>query len=252
MYSDLHQLPFSSTRNALQNATLESPDVIREILHNGGVPAWITTSSQSMFDELELSWLQQSDTLFFDKYPLQTLQNMFRQGNSLRESFLYLQDQRTYSNDIDVYIFARSDTILLTPIDINCSGIVDNEIWVPSWGGFMGINDRFAIAGPIAAKVYASRIEGYKEELLARRNSTKALHPFHNSEMLLRNWLNKNLLNVTQMGEEWAKLSRVRADGRLDHSDNPSRIATLLNVSKTMITEFNITAVGDALRRDPR
>jgi hypothetical protein len=152
MYSDLHQLPFSSTRNALQNATLESPDVIREILHNGGVPAWITTSSQSMFDELELSWLQQSDTLFFDKYPLQTLQNMFRQGNSLRESFLYLQDQRTYSNDIDVYIFARSDTILLTPIDINCSGIVDNEIWVPSWGGFMGINDRFAIAGPIAAK----------------------------------------------------------------------------------------------------
>jgi hypothetical protein len=70
--------------------------------------------------------------------------------------------------------------------------------------------------------------------------------------MLLRNWLNKNLLNVTQMGEEWAKLSRVRADGRLDHSDNPSRIATLLNVSKTMITEFNITAVGDALRRDPR
>ena len=156
-----------------------------------------------MFDKWELSWLKESDTLFFDKYPLQTLQNMFRQGNSLRESFLYLQDQRTYSNDIDVYIFARSDTILLTPIVIPSSVIGDNEIWVPSWGGWSGINDRFAIAGPIAAKVYASRIEGYKEELLARRNSTKALHPFHNSETLLRNWLNKNLLNVTQMGEEW-------------------------------------------------
>jgi hypothetical protein len=183
-----------------------------------------------MFDKWELSWLKESDTLFFNKYPLQTLQNMFRQGNSLRESLRYLQYQRKC--DIDVYIFARSDTILLTPIVIPSSGIGDNEIWVPSWGGWSGINDRFAIAGPIAAKVYASRIEGYKEELLARRNSTKALHPFHNSETLLRNWLNKNLLNVTQMGEEWAKLSRVRADGRLHHSDHPSRISKLLNVDK--------------------
>ena len=108
-----------------------------------GVPARITTSSQSMFDKLELSWLKESDTLFFDEYPLQTLQNMFRQGNSLRESLRYLQDQRKC--DIDVYIFARSDTILLTLIVIPSSGIGDNKIWVPSWGGWMGIIDRLQL-----------------------------------------------------------------------------------------------------------
>ena len=96
MYSDLHQKTFSSVRNNVQNALLESPDDIWKILHEGGsvVPAAITTSSQSTFDESELSWLQQSDTLGFWAYHFQTLQNMFRQGNSLRESLLYLQEQK--------------------------------------------------------------------------------------------------------------------------------------------------------------
>eukprot|EP00957_Ditylum_brightwellii_P187864 14303560-Ditylum_brightwellii.AAC.1 len=35
----------------------------------GDIPVILTTSSQSMFEESELSWLQQSDTSFFEDYP---------------------------------------------------------------------------------------------------------------------------------------------------------------------------------------
>jgi hypothetical protein len=138
---------------------------------------------------------------------------------------IYLPDQKEYSNDIDFYIFARSDTVLLTPIDIPCSGIGENEIWVPSWASHSGINDRFAIAGPNAAKVYASRMEGYKEAILLRRKgNSKAL--WHNSESLLKMWLKMNMLNVTQMDGGWGK---VRAHGIVAPEDHAHLIADLVN-----------------------
>lgn len=244
MYSDLHKQTLSSVRNkvSVPDARPQSPDVVRNILNNGSIPFRMTTSRQSTFDEVDLSpWLQYHDTKSFQSgYPFQTLQNMFRQGNSLKKSYetieennmIYLPDQKEYSNDIDFYIFARSDTVLLTPIDIPCSGIGENEIWVPSWASHSGINDRFAIAGPNAAKVYASRMEGYKEAILLRRKvdgrQPKDLM-WHNSESLLKMWLKMNLLNVTQMDGGWGKVSRVRAHGIVAPEDHAHLIADLVN-----------------------
>lgn len=147
MYSDLHQGPVSlSKRNKEENVTLESPADIWAVLEKEGVPAALTTSPQSNFDKSELTWLQESDTSGFVGFAFDSLQNVFRQGNSLRESSLHLlRDQKNHSNDIDVYIFARSDTLLLTPADIPCSGLNDDEIWVPSWASWLGVNDRFAM-----------------------------------------------------------------------------------------------------------
>ena len=223
MYSDLHLAPFSSVKNGENNATLDSPDDIRALLDEGDIPAMLTTSSQSMFDESELSWLQQSDMSFFQNYPFQTLQNMFRQGNSLREAFLYRQKHNNHWNDNhnNMYIFARSDTFLTTLVDIPCSSdLGSTDVVVPSWGSWSGINDRFAIAGPDAAKVYASKIEGWKEAVLARRSNPEALPSFRNSETLLKNWLLGNRLNVTELEDDRAwNLLRVRADGRIEPKD---------------------------------
>eukprot|EP00984_Skeletonema_dohrnii_P014964 scaffold6403_cov128-Skeletonema_dohrnii-CCMP3373.AAC.15 len=203
MYSDLHQKPFSNSRNGEHNTTLDSPDDIRALLDKdkGDTPVMLTTSSQSMFEESDLSWLQQSDLPFFWGYHFETVKN---QGNSLREAFPFLYEEIKHSNnpnDDTVYIFARSDTFLMSPVDIPCS---------------------FNL-GPESAKVYATRIEGYKQAILARRRNIKlgfGLGPKKNSERMLRDWLLGNKLNVTEHEDirAWALL-RVRADQRIDHQD---------------------------------
>ncbi len=149
------------------------------------------------------------------------MENIFRQGNSLREAFQYQKRHNNHSNDNKMYIFARSDTFLMSPVDIPCSGLGDDtDMIVPRWDSWLGYKDRFAVAGPDAAKVYANRIEGYKEAVLARRSNPKALPSFNNSETLLKNWLLGSRLNVTEVEDikVWALL-RVRADGRIGERD---------------------------------
>lgn len=245
MYSDLHLQPFSSDRNGEKNTKLDSPDDIQAIFDEvgGNVSKLLTTSSQSFFEELELSWLQQNDTSFFDghDYPFQTLQNIFRQGNSLREAFFSLQKHNhSWNGNNDwVCIFARSDTFLIDAVDIP-SGIGNNDVVVPRWTSAFGYNDRFAVAGLDAAKVYATRIIGYKEAILARRSNPEA-DWLRNSETLLKKWLVENKLNVTEREDlhEWGLL-RLRADGQIANNDlaefelrrkNISRVEHLLNAS---------------------
>jgi hypothetical protein len=234
MYEDLHQHPFSNSKNGELNETLESPDDIRAVFDNENnevhIQAKLTTTSQAKFDELELTWLQESDKTFFYNYSLTTVKNVFRQGNSLREAYNYLLTEKRKeqsNNDIDVYIFARPDTFLMSPIDVPCLGLGDDEIWVPSRNSWWGINDRFAIAGSHAANVYANRIYGYKDAVLARRinlieielgmRETVGIPPqqFNNSETLLRTWLLGNNVKIIPQMEKWAKLLRVRAGGRI-------------------------------------
>ena len=231
MYSDLHQKPFSNSRNGEHNTTLDSPDDVRELLDKdkGDTQVMLTTSSQSMFEESDLSWLQQSDLPFFGDYPFETLKNIFRQGNSLREAFPFLYADIKHinnPNDDTVYIFARSDTFLMSPVDIPCSFNLGNtDIIIPRWASWRGYNDRFAIAGPESAKVYATRIEieGYKQAILARRRKIKlglGLGPLMNTEKMLQNWLLGNKLNVTEHEDvrAWALL-RVRADHNIEQKD---------------------------------
>eukprot|EP00579_Thalassiosira_antarctica_P002967 CAMPEP_0201906514 /NCGR_PEP_ID=MMETSP0902-20130614/57061_1 /ASSEMBLY_ACC=CAM_ASM_000551 /TAXON_ID=420261 /ORGANISM="Thalassiosira antarctica, Strain CCMP982" /LENGTH=141 /DNA_ID=CAMNT_0048440653 /DNA_START=679 /DNA_END=1104 /DNA_ORIENTATION=- len=100
-------------------------------------------------------------TQTFADLNVQTLMNVFRQGNSMKAAFLSAsfafeiqQQKQQQRHGCDMYIFVRSDTLLLSPIDIPCSGLGDRDIHLPSWHTFGGDNDRFALAGPIAAIVY--------------------------------------------------------------------------------------------------
>ena len=228
MYSDLHQQPFSNAKNDEINTNLDSPDDIRAILDEAeaeGIPTMLTTSSQSIFDKSELlSWIQQSDTSFFQHYTFTTLQNVFRQGNSLREAFFCYQKYNTnhWNDNHHVYIFARSDTFLMSPVDIPSEiGVGSVDVIIPSWHSWDGYNDRFAVAGPDAAKVYATRVEGYKEAILARRSHPEPeVEPFSNAETLLKIWLDQNKLNVTEHVDDWAwALLRLRANGKIQFRD---------------------------------
>jgi len=148
-----------------------------------------------------------------NRQSIEALKNIFRQGHSLKEAFFYGQKHYNNSNDDTLYIFARSETFLMSPVDIPCSFNLGNTyIITPRWMSFGGYNDRFAIAGPESAKVYATKIEGYKQAILARRSNNQK-KPLLNSESLRRDWLLGNKLNVTEHEDDraWALL-RLRAD----------------------------------------
>ncbi len=224
MCSDLHLTSYENDRSNEKNAMLDSPDVIQTILDEVGgdhITSHLTTSSQKLFMDPQLSWIQQSDLSFFWTVPFRTLLNQFRQGISLREAFFSYQKRNndSWNDDHHVYIFARSDVFLMSPVDIP-SKIDSVDVLVPSWQNWQGYNDRFAIAGPNAAKVYATKGEGYKEAILARR-SNPAQKLFTNAETLLKLWLLKNNLTVTEHEDKkaWALL-RVRADGQIDDQDS--------------------------------
>ena len=226
MNSDLHLTSYSNGRNDEKNAMLDSPDVIRTILDEVGgdnITTHLTTSSQKLFMDPNLSWIQQSDVSFFKdgSYSFRTVLNQFRQGTSLREAFFSYQEQNINWNDNHhVYVFARSDTFLISPVDIP-SEIGGTDAIVPSWHGWSGYNDRFAVAGPDAAKVYATKVDGYKEAILACRSNPEAEPLFTNAETLLKMWLLGNKLNVIEHEDDWAwALLRLRADGRIEARDS--------------------------------
>jgi hypothetical protein len=220
MYSDLHQNPFSSVRSSEVNSTLESPEEIRAILYKGIPNVHLFTSSQSEFDKEELSWMNAAKYNFGKGgpggYNEQTVKNIFRQGNSIKTVYSANASSQTY----DVYIFARSDTYLLSPIDLPCSGLGEQELHVPSWHKWGGINDRFALAGPAAAKIYAAKSDAAKEAVIKyhQKNIIFGKVP-HNSETVLKQFLHSNSLKVTQVEKNWAKLLRIRGGGKIHGLD---------------------------------
>lgn len=242
MYNDLHQTPFNNKRSSEKGAKLQSPEDIASILNTtGGIPSKLVTSSQLHLDRSELSWMQNDITEHLADLNLQTMMNVFRQGNSMKEAFtsafFAFELQHNHERNrhgYDVYVFARSDTLLITPIDIPKSGVGDHDLYVPSWHNFGGENDRFAVAGPTAANVWvAAKLDVFKEMVL---NPALTLNLFEkkgsqerpygwvgklaNPEKMLRFWLEANdELNVTRGDNQWANLIRVRSRGMLHQPD---------------------------------
>jgi hypothetical protein len=108
----------------------------------------------------------------------------------------------------------------MSPVDIP-SVVGSFDVILPSWQSWHGYNDRFAVAGPDAAKVYATKIEGYTEAILDRRSQPESEdEPFRNAETLLKIWLLGNKLNVIELEDDWAwALLRLRAGGQIEPKD---------------------------------
>eukprot|EP00579_Thalassiosira_antarctica_P028264 CAMPEP_0202025900 /NCGR_PEP_ID=MMETSP0905-20130828/57558_1 /ASSEMBLY_ACC=CAM_ASM_000554 /TAXON_ID=420261 /ORGANISM="Thalassiosira antarctica, Strain CCMP982" /LENGTH=333 /DNA_ID=CAMNT_0048588951 /DNA_START=223 /DNA_END=1221 /DNA_ORIENTATION=+ len=241
MYNDLHQKPFINIRNEEKNGKIESPESIQAILDaEGGIPAQLSTSSQSTFDEANLSWMHENITQNFptkNKLNLQTMMNVFRQGNSMKEAFISAsfafelqKQQEQQRHGYDMYVFARSDTLLITPIDIPRSGIGDRDLHIPGWHRWGGGNDRFALAGPIAANIWVSaKGNVFREMILDPGETLRSMEKkgrtgwngtLGNPEKMLRLWLDANdSLNVTRGGKDWAHVIRVRMGGVLQRKD---------------------------------
>jgi len=234
-YSDLKQQ--TNIKNNEVNAIIESPTAIQRILKLGNITSKLVTSSQSEYDK-SLGWIKKTDLDSFDRccWTVDTLKNMFRQGNSLKQAFFSasnVQENTTkQKSQYDMYFFIRSDTLLLSPIDIPCDGLPSNQLDVPSWQVFEDTEyvDRFALSGTQAAAVYAmAKSDVFREIILDRRGPnkltwatrpSKAGNKHDNSERLLRQWLDENpQIKVKCMGPNWAKLLRIRAGGVINERD---------------------------------
>ena len=231
MYHDL--LTVNTPRNGEQGTPAESKESILEVTRSliKDSPISLITSNQTVFDQSLSSWLGNS-TLF--DYDMITTMNIFRQGNSMKNAFRSALGSRIEGSDVltvenahqcgnsTVYLFLRTDTLLLSPITIPHS-LQSNNIVLPTWLAWRGAayNDRAALAGSFAAEIYAeAKSNGFKNMILDKRSNNGSLYELGTPERMLKTWMDKNSdnVNVTSM-DDWAKLLRIRADGAINGRD---------------------------------
>ena len=233
MYDDLHQKPFSNSRTKERNVTLETPEYVRAILNNT-IPSNCVTSSQSTFDNAELTWVKNEMTrTLSSSFNIHTVKNVFRQGNSMKEAYqsaTSTRGEKQHHDGYGIYVFARSDTLLLSPIDIPCAGLGDREIQLPTWQPWGGYNDRFALAGPAAADIYIkAKTIGFKKMFMDRPqngvddvNNMNTNMKWDNTETMLKVWLDNANEGVEIISSltNWAQLLRVRSGGLIHLTDS--------------------------------
>ena len=154
---------------------------------------------------------------FGDRYEdeFKSIKNILHQLNSLQRVFSI---SKSFNSDIT--IFARPDLLYLDSfeeiIKLNLSTNND-DIAVPSWMGFRGLNDRFSICNSCySSEIYCSRIEKIKEYL--KYYSKSGLDPENLLYYAIKNSNSKiNFMNI--------RAKRVRAnniiweeDFRIEHS----------------------------------
>ena len=240
MYSDLTL--FTNAKNNEVNVTTESPSDIQRTLNssreklgqwNTSLPMKLITSDQEQYDE-NLWWLEPTDVSQFTGLSFGTLKNIFRQGNSIQQAYVSASAQPLLIQKIKydrVYLFLRSDTLLVAPLILPCSGLPKNEIHLPSWQtrGHPEYNDRAALAGSMAAYKYAraktapfrhyiiaARKEDGKGMLRIPRNRRTGLQILHNPEKMLKMYLDSDddgMLNIVERNDTDFQLIRVRSGG---------------------------------------
>lgn len=246
IYSDIKQL--TNPKNGEVNVEMESASTLIDTIGQGDEV--LVQTSQADFDAKNLTWLAGDHLVHFGPgWTLNTMKNMFRQGNSMAQSY---QHALRKGKEYRIFVFARPDTFLADKVDIDCN-MDEAELRLPSWQVHDDdeYNDRFAIAGRSAARIYIqAKAEGFfdyvrrgDEGNLAKGvnfwNSVEVwLQRLHesifptkvdastqtgkgdwNSEHLLWRWLNENSVNVKKGPRQWAPLLRIRGNGVVNWRD---------------------------------
>lgn len=138
-----------------------------------------------------------------------SLQNVLRYLNSQKRVFELVN--KDTENEFDIVILLRPDVhyidVISQEIMDKCAKLHSNEILIPNFHHFKGLNDRMAIGGLNVISLYANRLDkalDYSKE--------KWLH----SESFL-----KDVLVGEKIKWKWIdyKFKRVRCDGRIVDKD---------------------------------
>lgn len=109
--------------------------------------------------------------------------------------------RKEYSNEYDVVIRLRPDTKLLNEFNLNWIDL--DKITVCSFGGYGGINDRFAIGNPENMDIYCNFYYN-----LSKFNG--------NSESKLFNYLSHNNVLINKIDYYW---HRINSDGKVRENE---------------------------------
>lgn len=102
---------------------------------------------------------------------------------------------------VDCVVATRADLRFLRPLVLP-SQLPERTVFIPSFHGWGGVNDRFAFGTPEAMAVYAGRRAFFDGWML---------HPdHHNPEWVLMKWLQRNRIRIEPTD---FMFQRVRADG---------------------------------------
>jgi hypothetical protein len=175
-------------------------------------------------------------------------QNALFQLHSLKSLCKIFDDYQ--SDYFDFSIILRSDlryvdklpvTKLISDLNVNCSspGSLSRkirrrlrsprDIIMPGWHKAHGLNDRFAIATPIAAKKYMNRIDDLSEYSRSHRE--------FQSELFLKFSIERSGLNA---GDTWVRADRIRATGRVEKRDVRPRESWVATATRPLRAAFQI------------
>lgn len=148
-----------------------------------------------------------------------SVRNLLHQLTSLRRGWAMMQ--RSQAQPFDGYVFLRPDLEYLDPIDI--AGVAARFagpgcLAVPAWHSWGGLNDRMAIADPVAAEAYANRIALVPEYCGRHALQSEALLAFAAERAGLK------------VGALPVRARRVRANGRAARDDFAAEIRPLPEV----------------------
>lgn len=205
MYTDVAVI--TNQRNGEKSVHIQSVNEIKAILNRYEYPYSVIKTNQSEVDQ-NMLWLTSKEyTNKFD-FPIESAKNVFRQQNSL---MLAYEAARRW--DPDIFIFARSDTLLISKTRIPS---VPFDILIPGWHYWPGheYNDRFAICSRKGAELYSKRGSYYEE-------AVKTEKYVHNGERLTYKFLDKhrNEFKIRVMEFKMVNLLRIRGDGTIAKRD---------------------------------
>jgi hypothetical protein len=200
---------FNNPRNAEDNVALDAndawhlrADAYAMLREDDAAIAGPLAAAQRRHDLYGNDWL--------------TIRHVLHQLASLRRAWRFCAQDVPIA--FDYFLFLRPDLIYLDEIRI--ADIIEgfhgeNNIALPAWASWNGLNDRFALADPKAARLYANRLD-----LVEAYTQTNNLHP----ETLLAHTLHHAASKVCVLP---ARARRVRANATTAYEDFGQSVTAL-------------------------
>ena len=136
--------------------------------------------------------------------------------------------QKSQVKDIGFYVRHRPD-LLFTTLEMPAT-IADNECYVPWWASWGGINDRWAVMGPLAASAYFTCFDGLPVMLTTNTGVHPEGCPLH-PEALSGENLRRNLITVKPLNCDFSAL-RVPVGDKVDFFRPNYSVTDIYNLVK--------------------
>ena len=166
--------------------------------------------------------------------------------NSLKNLLLQLHSLKKVTELVEVFdpdcvFYVRPDLVYHDPINsvyYQLAQQLENSVFLPEWQWGLGVNDRFAVLGKHAYKIYGKRLDE------AMNYCVEGNCPLH-SERFLKHVLLKNHIEILILN---AKASRVRINGDIVSEKFKTNISFFSPISNSQKRFLFVTQIKTKLK----